>query len=74
MAAELGVDVKIKGSNDYSAIKGSDIVIVTAGLARKPDMTRMNLLMKNTGIAKAVSAEVAKYAPNANLILGCEPS
>jgi malate dehydrogenase len=73
MAAELGVDVKIKGSNDYSAIKGSDIVIVTAGLARKPDMTRMDLLVKNTGIAKAVSTEVAKYAPNANLLWVANP-
>ncbi len=73
MAAELGVDVKIKGSNDYSAIRGSDLVIVTAGLARKPDMTRMDLLVKNTGIAKAVSAEVAKYAPSANLLWVANP-
>ncbi|MDG6906343.1 MAG: malate dehydrogenase [Nitrososphaerota archaeon] len=73
MAAELGIDVKIKGSNDYSAIRGSDMVVVTAGLARKPDMTRMDLLLKNTGIAKAVSAEVAKYAPNSNLLWVANP-
>ncbi len=73
MAAELGVDVKIKGSNDYSDIRGSDIVVVTAGLARKPDMTRMDLLTKNTGIAKAVSNEVAKYAPDSKLLWVANP-
>ncbi len=73
MASELGVDVKIKGSNDYSALKSSDIVVVTAGLARKPGMTRMDLLAKNAGIVKSVSTEVAKYAPNSNLIVVSNP-
>ena len=73
MAAELGIDVKITGSNDYSALKGSDIVIVTAGLARKPGMTRMDLLTKNAGIIKSVSAEVAKYAPDSILIMVTNP-
>jgi len=73
MASEIGVDRKIVGSNDYSALKGSDIVVVTAGLARKPGMTRMDLLMKNQGIIKSVSAEVAKYAPACNLIMVTNP-
>ncbi|MGH2639972.1 MAG: malate dehydrogenase [Rhabdochlamydiaceae bacterium] len=73
MAAELGVDVKIKGSNDYAALKGSDLVVVTAGLARKPGMTRMDLLTKNAGIVKSVSSEVAKYAPESNLIVVSNP-
>ncbi|MDA4112360.1 MAG: malate dehydrogenase, partial [Thaumarchaeota archaeon] len=73
MAAELGVDVKINGSNDYSALRDSNIVIVTAGLARKPGMTRMDLLTKNAGIIKSVTSEVAKYAPNSILIMVTNP-
>jgi malate dehydrogenase len=73
MAAELGVDVKIKGSNDYSSLSGSDLVVVTAGLARKPGMTRMDLLQKNAGIMKSVASEVAKYAPNSNLLVVSNP-
>jgi malate dehydrogenase len=73
MAAELGIDVKITGSNDYSALRGSDIVVVTAGLARKPGMTRMDLLTKNAGIIKSVTSEVAKYAPDSKLIMVTNP-
>jgi malate dehydrogenase len=73
MAAEIGVDVKITGSNDYSALKGADIVVVTAGLARKPGMTRMDLLTKNSGIIKSVSEQVARYAPNSVLIIVTNP-
>ena len=73
MAAELGIDVTITGSNDYSALKGSDIVVVTAGLARKPGMTRMDLLNKNAGIIKSVTGEVAKYAPDCKLIMVTNP-
>ncbi len=73
MAAELGVDSRIEGSNEYSALQGSDIVVVTAGLARKPGMTRLDLLTKNAGIIKSVSQEVAKYAPNCKLIMVTNP-
>ena len=73
MAAEIGVDVKISGSNDYSALKGADIVVVTAGLARKPGMTRMDLLTKNSGIIKSVAEQVAKNAPNCVLIIVTNP-
>jgi malate dehydrogenase len=73
MAAEIGVDVKIAGSNDYSALRGSDIVVVTAGLARKPGMTRMDLLNKNSGIIKSVADQVAKYAPDCKLIMVTNP-
>jgi malate dehydrogenase len=73
MAAELGIDRKIIGSNDYSAIKGSDIVVVTAGLARKPGMTRMDLLTKNAGIVKSVSQEIAKYASESKIIMVANP-
>ena len=73
MAAELGIDRKIKGSNDYAALKDSDIVVVTAGLARKPGMTRMDLLQKNAGIIKSVAGEIAKYAPDCVLIMVTNP-
>lgn len=73
MAAEIGADVKIKGSNDYSALSGADVVVVTAGLARKPGMTRMDLLTKNAGIIKSVSEQVAKYVPNCNLVMVTNP-
>ena len=73
MAAELGIDVKITGSNDYSALRGSNIVVITAGLARKPGMTRMDLLTKNAGIIKSVSSEVAKYAPDSKIIMVANP-
>lgn len=73
MAAELGIDVKIRGSNDYSALDGSDLVVVTAGLARKPGMTRMDLLTKNAGIMRSVSSEVAKHAPSSNLLVVANP-
>ncbi|MGI0084282.1 MAG: malate dehydrogenase, partial [Nitrososphaerales archaeon] len=73
MAAELGVDVEIKGANDYSALQGSDIVVVTAGLARKPGMTRMDLLLKNAGIIKGVSQEIAKHAPDSKVIMVTNP-
>jgi len=73
MAAELGIDVKITGSNDYSALRGSEIVVVTAGLARKPGMTRMDLLMKNAGIIKSVTSEVTKYAPESKLLMVTNP-
>jgi malate dehydrogenase len=73
MAAEIGVDVKINGSNDYSALEDADIVVVTAGLARKPGMTRMDLLTKNSGIIKSVAEQVAKYAPDSVLIIVTNP-
>lgn len=62
--AETGVDVDVKGSTDFSALKGADVVVIAAGMARKPGMTRMDLLQKNAGIVAAVAKEVAKHAPS----------
>ncbi len=73
MAAEIGADCRISGSNDYSALEGADIVVVTAGLARKPGMTRMDLLNKNSGIIKSVAQQVAKYAPECKLVMVTNP-
>ncbi|MDG7022108.1 MAG: malate dehydrogenase [Nitrososphaerota archaeon] len=62
--AETGVDVDVKGSTDFSALKGASVVVITAGMARKPGMTRMDLLERNAGIVAAVAKEVAKHAPS----------
>ncbi len=67
-------DSKITGvTNDYSEAKDSDIVIITAGIPRKPDMSRDDLLSTNMGIMKSVVDEIAKTAPNAILIIVSNP-
>ena len=66
--SEQGIDVEIKGSNDYSDMKGSNIVVVVAGLGRKPGMTRMDLLQKNAGIVKSVVENIKKYADDSIII------
>ncbi|HUI86131.1 MAG TPA: malate dehydrogenase, partial [Nitrososphaerales archaeon] len=71
--SDAGVDVRVTGSQDYSALKGADLVIVTAGLARKPGMTRMDLLSKNAGIIASVAKEVAKNAPDSVLLMVTNP-
>jgi malate dehydrogenase len=68
-----GSDVQIKGTNDYRDTKDSDIVVITAGLPRKPGMSRDDLLQKNYDIVKSVTEEVAKYSPNAMLIVISNP-
>ena len=71
--SETGVDVSVTGSSDYSNLRGSDIVVVTAGLARKPGMTRMDLLAKNAVIIGSVAKEVAKHAPQSVVITVTNP-
>jgi malate dehydrogenase len=68
-----GFDSYVVGSNDYEVTAGSDIVIITAGLARKPGMSRDDLLAKNTAIVKSVTEQVARYSPNAVLIVVSNP-
>ena len=64
---------KITGSNDYADTAGSDVVVVTAGLARKPGMTRAELLEKNAGIIKSVISEATKHSPNAIFVIVTNP-
>ncbi|MDA4114664.1 MAG: malate dehydrogenase [Thaumarchaeota archaeon] len=71
--SETGVDVSVTGSSDYSNIRGATVVVITAGLARKPGMTRMDLLGKNAGIVSSVAKEAARYAPDAVLITVTNP-
>jgi malate dehydrogenase len=67
------VDVKVTGSNGYEATAGSDIVIITAGLARKPGMSRDDLQAKNCQIVGDVAKQVAKHSPKAVLIVVSNP-
>ena len=68
MLAEKGIDVNIRGSNDYSEMKGSDIVVVVAGSGRKPGMTRMDLLKINASIVKGVVENIQKYAKDSMIV------
>lgn len=62
--AIVGYDTAIRGSNDYEDIADSDLVIITAGIARKPGMSREDLISTNTKIINEVSKNIAKYAPS----------
>ncbi|HGJ64790.1 TPA: malate dehydrogenase [bacterium] len=66
-------DSKISGSNDYAEIRGSDIVIVTAGFPRKPGMSRLDLLQKNAEVIGEISTNIAKYAPASVIIMVTNP-
>ena len=66
-------DSSITGTNDYQDTANSDIVVVTAGIPRKPGMSRDDLLNTNLGIMKAVIGEAVKYSPNCILIIVSNP-
>src|SRR5665213_264814 len=68
-----GYDSRLIGTNDYADTKDSDIVIITAGIARKPGMSRDDLLNTNAGIVKSVSEQIAKSSPKAILIIVSNP-
>ena len=68
-----GYDSMVKGTNDYADTAGSDVVVITAGLARKPGMSRDDLQNKNAGIVKACTEGVMKHSPNAILVLVSNP-
>ena len=66
-------DSRVIGSNGYDETAGSDIVVITAGIARKPGMSRDDLLNTNAGIVKAVALEVKKTSPHAIIIMVSNP-
>ena len=68
MLSEQGIDVEVKGSNNYEDMKGSNIVVVVAGAGRKPGMTRMDLLKINAGVVKDVVGNIKKYADDSLII------
>jgi malate dehydrogenase len=72
-APAIEFDGKIEGASDYKEMKGSELVIVTAGLARQPGMSRIDLLSKNAKIVKSVVKEVVKYAPDCMLMMVTNP-
>ncbi len=69
----FGFDTKISGTSDYAEIEGSDVVVVTAGMPRKPGMTREDLVGVNTNIVRSVAEKVARYAPDAIVIVVTNP-
>ncbi|MCX5877228.1 MAG: malate dehydrogenase [Deltaproteobacteria bacterium] len=68
-----GFNNRVTGSNDFADLAGSDVVIITAGLARKPGMSRDDLLAKNVAIVKSCAEQVAKHAPDCVLIVVTNP-
>ncbi|MDQ6793677.1 MAG: malate dehydrogenase [Chloroflexota bacterium] len=72
-APVVGHDARITGTNDYADTAGSDIVVVTSGLARQPGMSRDDLLARNAGIVRSVVEQAAKHSPNAILIVVTNP-
>ncbi|MFP3229320.1 MAG: malate dehydrogenase, partial [Nitrososphaeria archaeon] len=71
--AELGIDIRVRGSNDYSDMRGSDLVLVTAGFPRKPGMTREELVGKNAEVIRSIAGNIKKYAPDSIVILTTNP-
>jgi len=69
----FGFNVNLAGANDYEATKGSQVVIITAGIPRKPGMSREDLINTNKNIVASVTAEVAKRSPNALIIMVANP-
>ena len=72
-ASILGKDVTVKGSNSFEDLGGSDIVVITAGLPRKPGMTREELAGKNVEIVSGIAGQVRKYAPDSIVLITTNP-
>ena len=72
-APVLGVDAAFRGDNDLAAMRGSDVVVVTAGLPRKPGMSRDDLLRKNAAIVGGIARAVKQHAPNSFVVLVSNP-
>src|SRR5882672_4736098 len=68
-----GFDLRITGTNDYAATENSDVVVITAGIARKPGMSRDDLLRTNAKIVGDVTEKVIKYSPKSILIVVSNP-
>ena len=68
-----GFDAKLTGANSYEGIRGADVIIITAGIPRKPGMSRDDLIGINTGIIKTVAEGVKQYAPDAFVIVITNP-
>jgi malate dehydrogenase len=69
----VGFEARIEGTSDYAAMAGSDVVVITAGVPRKPGMTREDLISINTDIVRSVTEQVVKHAPEAIYIVVTNP-
>src|SRR5579875_3258989 len=69
----VGSDVQVIGTSDYKDTADSDLVIITAGVARKPGMSRDDLVTTNAGIVKAVTEQVVQYSPNTVIVVLSNP-
>jgi malate dehydrogenase len=72
-APVVGHDMKIRGTNDYADTAGSDVIVVTSGLARQPGMSRDDLMAKNAGIVRSVVSQAVAHSPDAILIVVTNP-
>ncbi len=73
MASGSDSDIKITGSDNYGSLNGSDLIIIPAGFARTPDMTRLDLLSKNQEIVKYASQKIKEFAPSAMVLIVTNP-
>lgn len=73
LLSERGIDTHVKGSNEYGDMKGSEIVVIVAGVGRKAGMTRMDLLNTNASIIKSVAKKVAENSKDAKVITVTNP-
>ena len=71
--SERGSDAIARGSNNYEDMRGSDYVVLVAGVGRKPGMTRMDLLKTNAGIVKDIAGKIASYAKDAIVVVVTNP-
>jgi len=71
--AVLGFDTRLTGLNDYAGTTGSDVVVITSGIARKPGMSRDDLLRTNLGIVRSVTRQVVAQSPDAIVIVVSNP-
>lgn len=72
-APVVGHDCRVRGTNDYAATAGSDVIVVTSGLARQPGMSRDDLLARNAGIVQSVVSQAAAASPDAIIIVVTNP-
>ncbi len=73
-SALLGFDTKVQGvTNDYAATAGSEVVVITSGIPRKPGMTREELIGTNAGIVKSVTESILKHSPNTIIVVVSNP-
>ncbi|AXF55939.1 malate dehydrogenase [Salicibibacter kimchii] len=70
----VGADVNVTGTSDYKDTEGSDVVVITAGIARKPGMSRDDLVNTNAGIMQSVTEQIVKYSPDTYIIVLTNPA